>query len=117
MMSNLTDEEINNKIEEYKQEIKFREIQKKRKILRKENLKNASKRKAENKIKYILGGTILLVLGYKIVFQLLDKTKTLRPQDLEAIETFKNLFDEEIKAQEKQIEKAKKEKQENAQSD
>ena len=52
-MAKLTDEQIDKRIEDYKQETKFREVQKKRKNLRKERLQKDAKRKAENKIKYI----------------------------------------------------------------
>lgn len=110
-MAKLTDEQIDKRIEDYKQETKFREVQKKRKNLRKERLQKDAKRKAENKIKYILGGIILSIWGYKKVFQLFEKTKSLRPQDLEAINKFKELFAAEIEAQDKLIEQAKKENQ------
>ena len=115
-MAKLTDEQIDKRIEDYKQETKFREVQKKRKNLRKERLQKDAKRKAENKIKYILGGIILSIWGYKKVFQLFEKTKSLRPQDLEAINKFKELFAAEIEAQDKLIEQAKKENQKNAES-
>ncbi len=82
----------------------------------KERLQKDAKRKAENKIKYILGGIILSIWGYKKVFQLFEKTKSLRPQDLEAINKFKELFAAEIEAQDKLIEQAKKENQKNAES-
>ena len=116
VMAKLTDEQIDKRIEDYKQETKFREVQKKRKNLRKERLQKDAKRKAENKIKYILGGIILSIWGYKKVFQLFEKTKSLRPQDLEAINKFKELFAAEIEAQDKLIEQAKKENQKNAES-
>ena len=115
-MAKLTDEQIDKRIEDYKQETKFREVQKKRKNLRKERLQKDAKRKAENKIKYILGGIIISIWGYKKVFQLFEKTKSLRPQDLEAINKFKELFAAEIEAQDKLIEQAKKENQKNAES-
>ena len=48
-MAKLTDEQIDKRIEDYKQETKFREVQKKRKNLRKERLQKDAKERPKTK--------------------------------------------------------------------
>jgi hypothetical protein len=85
----MTLEQIDKQIEELKQKKKEEIKKQKQKELKELREKNAKKRKLESRIKYIIGGYVLK--NEPATLQKLLKSEDLRPQDIEAINSYLSL--------------------------